>query len=166
MTLLNSMVHTKKFSLKRIFVALLIVLSPPVIIVAGMHILPIILIAPLSASHINANVPSSGQFDIFLVRDLEKYAKENYGQGVSVRYELLRDGPTQVGVGYPKYYVWVQVREKEKILGEGAALVAAVNKDGFQVMEFFSREKIESNTQQIYQVFPQSVCEKILEKVK
>ena len=62
----------------------------------------------LAESHIAANVPSTNDFRPFLIRDLTAYLKPTHGDKLKVDYELLRDGPTQSGVAYPKFYVWLR----------------------------------------------------------
>jgi len=54
---------------------------------------------------------------------------------VSIRYELLRRGPTQIGIGYPKYHLWVIIKNGESTLESGAAYLAAMDKKEFKVYE-------------------------------
>jgi hypothetical protein len=63
---------------------------------------------PVAQSHIDANVPSAEQFHSLLKRDLQAFFSNRHGSSVTVSYELLRDGPTQTGIAYPKYYAWVK----------------------------------------------------------
>ncbi len=72
-------------------------------------------ILAIEQSHIDGNVPAPKDFQSFLIRDLQKHFSSLLKKKVRVEYELLRDGPTQVGIAYPKYYAWV------KIYGTGAS---------------------------------------------
>ncbi|MFI5398614.1 MAG: hypothetical protein ACHQ9S_24055 [Candidatus Binatia bacterium] len=68
------------------------------------------LLQDVQRSHIEANVPAPADFDRFLRRDLGDYfAKERGLKAVSVEFELLREEPTQSGVSYPKFYLWVRI---------------------------------------------------------
>ena len=65
----------------------------------------------IADSHIRANVPDEKDFDSFLRRDLASYFKELKKKSVVVEYQLLRTGPTQSGTAFPKFYVWVRIKE-------------------------------------------------------
>ena len=79
-------------------------------------------------------------------------------------YELLRDGPTQSGVAYPKFYLWLRATNAEKTVIEGAVRVAAVDKKRFDVTDFVPRADIVSRPDALDRIFPQAVIEKILTK--
>ena len=120
----------------------------------------------ISWSHIAANVPSSEEFDAILARDLRSYFEELGGRTVTVEYEFLRKGPTQVGVAYPKYYLWVKVYSDGVLVEEGAVRIAVIEKKRVEVTDYLSKEEILSNPEQIYYIFPKPVCGKILERAK
>src|SRR5213078_4351122 len=80
----------------------------------------------IAESHIRANLPDKKNFDKFLKRDLEQYFKDSLQKTVHVEYELLRKGPTQTGIAYPKFYAWVTIRDGEKVIDQGAVRVAAI----------------------------------------
>jgi len=119
----------------------------------------------IADSHIRANVPDEKDFDAFLKRDLELYFKELKKKDVAVEYQLLRDGPTQSGTAFPKFYVWVTVKENGTLLEDGAARVAAMEKKRFGVYDYLARADIERDVEKIYQVFPRPVADKIKEKI-
>jgi len=106
-------------------------------------------------SYINGDVPDSSHFDFFLKRDLEKHFN-----GI-VKVDFLRKGPTQSGVSYPKYYLWVKVYQVDKLIKEGAVRVEAIDKKRFEVTDFVSIEEIRNKSKDIYVIFPTLVCEKI-----
>jgi len=83
-----------------------------------------------------------------------------------VKYEFLRNGPTQSGVAYPKYYLWVIVSDKNKTIKSGAARVAAIDKKYFEVTNFLPVEEIMRNIEAIYSVFPRPVADRIKDKMK
>ena len=116
-------------------------------------------------SHLRANVPDAKDFDNFLKRDLAAYFKGGREGTVAVEYELLRDGPTQTGVAYPKFYAWVKARKNGRLFAEGAARVAAVEKKRFEVTDFLSRADAARDPDRIYRIFPREVGDKIRRKV-
>jgi hypothetical protein len=120
----------------------------------------------IQESHIEGNVPSERNFEAFLKRDLEKYFRKSIGRHVIVKYEFLRNWPTQSGVAYPKYYLWVIVSEKNRTIKSGAVRVAAVEKKYFDVTHFLSVEEIKRDKEAIYSVFPRPVGDKIKDKLK
>ena len=114
---------------------------------------------PIQQSHIDGNVPAPADFHRLLQRDLDAYFR---GKGSSVRYEMLRDGPTQSGVAYPKFYAWVSITPSTSGSPlEGAVRLAAIDKLKFEVTEFYSTDAMRSSPEQIYAVFPRPVAEKI-----
>lgn len=115
-------------------------------------------------SHIAANVPSTNDFRLFLIRDLTAYLKPTHGNKLTVDYELLRDGPTQSGVAYPKFYLWLRATNAENTVIEGAVRVAAIEKKRFDVTDFIPRTDIVSHPDPLDRIFPQAVIEKILTK--
>jgi hypothetical protein len=113
---------------------------------------------PVANSHIEANVPASGQFSSLLARDLRSYF-----QAPRVDYELLRQGPTQTGISYPKYYLWVKVRNSSGALSsEGAVRVAAIDQIRFEVTNFLPAQEIRAKPTAVEQTFPRPLVESIL----
>ncbi|UTM21763.1 hypothetical protein [Dyadobacter chenhuakuii] len=111
-------------------------------------------------SYLEANIPDQLQFDSLLKRDLEKYFSTKSKQ-VVVKWEFLREGPTQSGVAYPKYYLWTKIYTDDKMLKEGAVRVAAIEKARFDITDFVSIKEINNHRKDIYMIFPGAVCEKI-----
>ena len=117
---------------------------------------------PIADSHIKANVPACGQFSNLLARDLQSYF-----QAASVDYELLRQGPTQTGISYPKYYLWVKVRNSSGGLSsEGAVRVAAIDQARFEVTNFLPAQDIRAKPTAVEQIFPRPLVESILSRAK
>jgi hypothetical protein len=119
----------------------------------------------IADSHVQANVPDEKDFDAFLKRDLEFYFKDLKKKDVVVEYQLLRDGPTQSGTAYPKFYVWVTVKEDGTLLEDGAVRVAAMEKKRFGVYDYLTRADIDRNLDKAYKTFPRPVVDKIKEKM-
>jgi hypothetical protein len=119
----------------------------------------------IADSHVRANVPDEKDFDAFLKRDLESYFKDLKKKDVVVEYQLLRDGPTQSGTAFPKFYIWVTVKENGTLLEDGAVRVAAMEKKRFGVYDYLTRADIERDLDKVYQTFPRLVVEKIKEKM-
>jgi hypothetical protein len=123
-------------------------------------------IRDIQASHIAANVPSSADLEPFLRRDLNAYfANERHLKNVKVEFEFLRDGPTQTGISYPKYYIWVRINGGKSAADRGAACVSAVDQKGFDVTMFASEREIRADVPALKFVFPGPVCEKIKAKL-
>ena len=120
----------------------------------------------IAESHIRGNVPERADFGPFMERDLGAYFGNLASKPVRVTYELLRDGPTQTGVGYPKFYLWVTVNEGSRTAQSGAVRVAAIEKKRFEVTHFLSVAEIRTNPEAVYTVFPRPVGDKIRAKSK
>ena len=117
---------------------------------------------PIANSHIEANVPASSQFSSLLTRDLQSYF-----QAPRVDFELLRQGPTQTGISYPKYYLWVRVRNSSGSLSsEGAVRVAAIDQVRFEVTNFLSAQEIRVTPAVVEQIFPRPLIESIQSHAK
>ena len=116
--------------------------------------------ADVANSHIDGNVPQGAEFDAILRRDLRSYFAGALGKDVVVEYELLRHGPTQSGVSFPKFYFWVRARSAA---GErsGAARVAAVQRTSFEVTDFVARDEAIARPDRLRTIFPASVAERI-----
>lgn len=113
----------------------------------------------LQRSHIDGNVPEPAEFDKVLARDLRQYfSKDRNKKNVAVEYELLRRAPTQVGVSYPKFYLWVRLAGGKSPQDRGAVRVAAIEKNQFEVTDFVSEEAIRADPDRIYTVFPAALC--------
>lgn len=115
----------------------------------------------IQRSHIEANVPPPAEFNRLLHRDLNSYFRARQGKAVQVEYEMLRDGPTQSGVAYPKFYVWVRVSESGSVATQGAVRLAAIERKRFEVTDFFTEQAIRDDPTAIYRVFPAPVCDRI-----
>ena len=121
-------------------------------------------IMDIQKSHLDANIPEQSVFNKFLARDLKKYFQPSLGEVVA-KWDFLREGPTQIGVAYPKYYLWIKTFKGSKLISEGAARVEAIDKKRFEVTDFVTTKQIKANIPDIYTVFPGQVCEKIKSKI-
>ena len=119
----------------------------------------------IQQSHLEGNIPDKDKFDGLLKRSLEKYFLTLYGP-VTVKWEFLREGPTQSGVSYPKYYLWTEISNSEKIISQGAVRVAAVDKTTFNITNYVDISQIKNKSIDIYEIFPTAVCEKIESRLK
>ena len=156
-TILTSVVGTLVVVVSAL--ALLIRFHPDLISVLVFH--------GVHKSHIAENIPSQEDFDRVLLQQLsEHFMQELNEESLIVEYELLREGPTQTGVAYPKYYAWVTVQSKDAVLLlEGAARIAAIDKQSFDVVDFLSVSDIEKTPIKIYRVFPNDVASEIDQRV-
>ena len=123
------------------------------------------IIESIGKSHIEANVPDRQHFDEYLKRDLAAYFKKTMGKNVSVEYELLRNGPTQTGIAFPKFYAWVIVRENDNLIDQGAVRLAAINKERFDVTHFLSISEVLKHQEAASKTFPADVIKKISNKI-
>jgi hypothetical protein len=113
-------------------------------------------------SHIEANVPSSETFEPLLRRDLLAYFARDDSSVTSVEFKLLRNGPTQSGVAYPKYYLWVKAFAGSKSKEEGAIRVAAINRERFEVTDFLSKANVQSASSEVGSIFPAALVPSIV----
>ena len=119
---------------------------------------------PVQNSHVDANVPSAATFTEFLQRDLSDHLTRD-GAVPELEYSFLRDGPTQSGTAYPKYYLWVHAAWEDGQRVEGAARVAAINGERFEVTHFMTTDSIRAEPESIYRIFPKAVCARIEERL-
>lgn len=97
-------------------------------------------------------------------RDLHAYFEKTLSttDKIHVQYQLLRDGPTQTGIGYPKFYVWAKIFSGDRVLTEGAVRVAAVDRTQFDVTGFLDKGQIAAEPEKVKSVFPSALNEQIL----
>ena len=119
----------------------------------------------VAKSHVEANVPPAKLFDELLTQDLNNYFCRN-SKDCKIEYEFLRDGPTQSGISYPKYYLWVKTIKGSTVAEQGAVRVAAVEQKRFDVTDFLSREQISQSPSQVASIFPAALVNKITEKAR
>ena len=109
----------------------------------------------LQESHIAANVPGEQDFARFLDRDLLAYFRSEVSPDiVAVTWTLLREEPTQSGVSYPKFYLWVRADSQTSAAVEGAVRVAAVNRESFHVTHYIPSADISSDPGLLSSIFP------------
>ena len=120
----------------------------------------------LQSTHIAAHVPIGGDFAAFLLRDLAAYFERQGILAPVVTYELLRDGPTQSGVSFPKFYVWVSATASNGSVVDGAARVAAVGRTHFEVTDFVTREQIITQPDSLDLVVPAALIDIVVERAR
>ena len=118
----------------------------------------------VASSHVEANAPASDQFQKLMVRDLKFYLDARTGLDLKIEYDLLRDGPTQTGISYPKYYVWVRGLDEDRVIIDGAARVAAIDRSRFEITHFLPRQKIRGSSADVEKIFPAGLKPVILKK--
>jgi hypothetical protein len=120
---------------------------------------------PIAKSHIEGNVPKGESFDEYLKRDLNSYFC-GAAKDCRVEYEFLRDGPTQTGIAYPKYYLWARCLKGGTVATEGAVRLAAVEQKGFDITHFLARDQIAASPEKVASIFPVPLVDKIVEKAR
>jgi hypothetical protein len=119
----------------------------------------------LQRSHIEANVPPPAEFDRLLQRDLLSFFKQSMGSNItSVEVQPLRSGPTQSGVSYPKFYLWVSVIAGSSVQEAGAVRVAAIERTRFEVTDYLSATSIKHDTDAVAAVFPAALIPAIQQR--
>lgn len=129
-------------------------------------VVPLGMVVFIGLAHIAAYSPDESDFNAIFTRDAQTYFTDRKGRPVTVRYEQLRDGPTQSGVGFPKYYLWVKVFSDDTLLDEGAVRVAGVAKDRFEITDFLDTTQIRNHPGFLDPVFPQSVRDTIRSRLR
>lgn len=119
----------------------------------------------IQQSHIDANVPPEADFDRLLRRDLAAYFASIDGSTSEISYELLRRGPTQSGIAYPKFYAWVSVRREGHPNHEGAVRLAAINRERFEIIQFVDQSEARRDPSGLDQIFPPPVAAAIRARV-
>ena len=123
-------------------------------------------IPEIANSHIEANVPEGKLFGEYLSRDLQSYFCQSATGSCRVEYELLRQGPTQTGISYPKYYLWARCFKSGNLAGEGALQVEAVDQQLFRVTHFLSPQDIVRSPSEVAPIFPAPLVNRILTKAR
>jgi hypothetical protein len=126
--------------------------------------------APATAlrdEHIQANVPESDLFATYLQRDLLAYLQAEVSHEIaSVAFSLLRDEPTQSGLAYPRFYLWVVATSRDGSERAGAARVAAIDRLRFEISDFVPAQDIRADPQALDSVFPAPLVPAILAKAR
>ena len=116
-------------------------------------------------AYTDENVPSPGDFDRVLKRDLTAYVTDKNDKDISVTYELLRDRPSQSGVALPKFYIWIEKHAADgTVMEQAAARIAAVKKEHFDIIQYYNTDQIRQDPSKL-DVFPDDVKVKIRQKV-
>lgn len=111
-------------------------------------------LASVQESHVVANAPASGEFEALLSRDLGAYFTSQGMTEPQIKFEMLRRGPTQSGVAYPKYYLWTSASSANGDTMIGAVRVAAIDRTRFEITDFVSQQEVLANPDAIASVFP------------
>jgi hypothetical protein len=115
----------------------------------------------LSEDHIRGNVPEQKAFDNLLHRDLTSFLKSQSKSVEHTEVTLLRNGPTQTGISFPKYYAWVRGLSERGVVIEGAVRLAAVGRTHLDVTHFLSRQQILNDPESLMSVFPSALIPEI-----
>lgn len=118
--------------------------------------------AELQASHISANVPAETDFMPILRRDVSAYLASQGFPGSQVHIDTLRNGPTQSGVSYPKFYLWVRADTANGPVAVGAMRVQAMERVRFEVTDFVTADQVRSNPSALSSVFPAALIPNIV----
>jgi hypothetical protein len=110
--------------------------------------------AQIAESHVSGNVPPEAEFMNFLQRDVRAYLIANRRPSRNLEIDLLRKGPTQTGIAYPKYYVWIRAADGPDSVVEGAMQVSAVARVRFLVSNFTLASAIRNDPASLSAVYP------------
>jgi hypothetical protein len=125
---------------------------------------PGIALNSIQSSHIEANVPNEIEFNNLLKRDIAQYFRAKGINKFEITLDLLRKGPTQSGVAYPKFYLWVKLMNNNNVLSEGAIRVAAIDRTRFEVTNYLTKQDIKSNKDTVFTIFPRALCGNIINR--
>jgi len=112
------------------------------------------MMSELHVNHISANVPPDADFMVLLQRDIRAYLVANGLPSKNVEIEPLRKGPTQSGVSYPKYYVWIRAVDETGHHIEGAMRIAAIDRVRFDIADFTPAASIRSDPTLLDSTYP------------
>lgn len=115
---------------------------------------------------IAANVPPNSRFHEYLERDVRAFLVKRNQEDVPFSVDLLRTPPTQVGIAFPKYYVWIEASSPTQGDLSGAARVAAVAGREFSIQEFIPRREINAQPDGLYTTFPSRLVPHIVEQAR
>jgi hypothetical protein len=118
----------------------------------------------LQADHIKHNVPEPRDFNGLLQRDVKAFFVTKGMKNPTVTIDLLRSGPTQSGMSYPKFYLWVTANTAGKDVAVGAMKVDAVQKNKFRVSKFLQIDDIRADPDQLNTTFPAALIRSIKER--
>lgn len=124
------------------------------------------LLTAVPRSHISGNVPRASRFDGLMHRDLEAYFASQGPAPRAVTYELLRRSPTQSGLSYPKYYAWVRARSRTGFMHQGAARLAAIDGNRFEVTDFISSYDILADPDRVERTFPHALHDELVRRAE
>jgi hypothetical protein len=119
----------------------------------------------LQRSHIEANVPDPDVFETYLRRDLSAYFSVSGNGSDNLKFVMLRDGPTQSGVAYPKFYLWAIVH-RSSTQTAGAVRVEAIDKTRFEVTSFVTSSEIRKDPAILEPIFPSALIPSIIERAR
>ena len=106
-------------------------------------------------------------FSKSLINEASAYLTKKESQKISAEIELLRKAPTQSGIAYPKYYIWVRgVNPENKTITEGAMRLAEIENSNFKITDFVTRDSIISDPLQLDMIFPKALVPLIRQKAE
>ena len=121
---------------------------------------------PVNQMTENESYQSQEDFDKSLKASLTTYFRElRSDDQLEVSAELLREGPTATGLAYPKFYVWVTLVKDGQSIESGALRIAEISVKNFEVTNYLSSKEISLNLDQLNEIFPNEVVEKIKERL-
>lgn len=118
-------------------------------------------------SHVAGEVPKQEVFNEYMNRDLGIYFEKQNAKKVKVTYSLLKNEPVQSGLGSPKFFVWVYVKDSNSSerIEEGVVQVGANAGESFTVMSFKSKQQLQTERESLDQIYPSDVVVKIKELI-
>jgi hypothetical protein len=95
---------------------------------------------------------------------LKSYFQLSYKKDIRVEYELLSSFPLQVGIDFPKLYVWAKIYINNHLKEQGVVKLVAINKTRLAVSEFLDEDTIIENPELVRRMFPKELCQTIFAK--
>ncbi len=126
--------------------------------------LAVVVMQQIRRDQVAANVPPNSRFHEYLERDVRAFLVQRNQEDVQLSVDLLRTPPTQVGIAFPKYYVWIEASSPTQGDLSVAARVAAVGGREFRIQEFIPRREINAQPDALHRTFPAGLVPHIIEQ--
>ena len=93
----------------------------------------------ISNTYIDSNIPAKDKFNKILLKDFNNYVKLNFDKEFYGEYKMISEEPYQVGLSYPKYYIYVYIYSKNReLMDQGILQIVAIEKKEFKFYDFYS----------------------------
>lgn len=110
----------------------------------------------------NEDSSSDKEVEDIINSALNKHFEDIWKRKVAIKSLFLRKGKTVSGTSFPKFYVWVEIYENNRILEDGAARIGITDEQEVYITDYLNRAEIKNTPQQIFEIFPRDVANKVI----